>query len=81
MKTAITIDELQQMANANVVSLPHEEDEFVRPADGSNSSWVAEARARSARIAELMQTVRELTRQRSMYDTVDLERWLDERED
>ncbi len=81
MKIAITIDELQRMAEANVVSLPRDEDEFARPADGSNSAWVAEARARSARIAELMQTVRELTRKRSIYDTVDLERWLDERED
>ncbi len=81
MKTMVTIDELKRLAARNVVSLPHEEDEPAGSNDGSPLPWLAEGRERSARVAELMRSVHELTKNRSHYDTADLERWLDERDD
>ncbi|AOO81904.1 hypothetical protein [Bosea vaviloviae] len=71
--TTITIEELRKLAAAGAVSLPSQ-----NAADTAGGAVVNSDRA--ARVAELLKTVRDLTKDRSPEETAALERWLEERD-
>ena len=75
--TTITIEELRRLAAAGAVSLPEPHSER----DASIDARIEPKRAdRAAQVAELLKTVRDLTKTRSAEQTAELERWLEERE-
>ena len=75
--TTITIEELRRLAAAGAVSLPGPASSNRAVDDASVESAASD---RSAHIADLLKTVRELTKNRSAEQTAELERWLEERE-
>lgn len=75
--TTITIEELRRLAAAGAVSLPDSQAERGVSIDAGSEPKRAD---RAAQVAELLKTVRDLTKDRSPEQTAELERWLEERE-
>jgi hypothetical protein len=75
--TTITIEELRRLAAAGAVSLPDSHAERGASIDTGSEPKRAD---RAAQVAELLKTVRDLTKDRSPEQTAELERWLEERD-
>jgi len=74
--TTITIEELRRLAAAGTVSLP----DPVHSELGDSGGAAIGRADRAVQVAELLKTVRDLTKDRSVEQTAELERWLEERE-
>lgn len=75
--TTITIEELRRLAAAGAVSLP---DTFSQRGASIDAVIDPSGSDRATQVADLLKTVRDLTKDRTVEQTAELERWLEERE-